>query len=114
MSQPHAPKPEKLDVAAKLLLGRLSPELLKVQLVSSLSQVVEEYSAPAEELMRDQELQGMSNLDDLAEHLHALSPVDLANELVRSNQQVNLKDIPKQPPLEPFKALLAMFQNLQQ
>jgi hypothetical protein len=46
------------------------------------SRVVDDYSAAAEELLQIAELQGISNLDDLAEHLNALRPVDLANEFV--------------------------------
>lgn len=108
-AQDSHPKQGDLNPFAAAALGKLSPESLKVQLVDNLAGVLEDYSAPAEELLQREELQGISNLDDLLEHLHALEPVDLANEFVLANPDLDLKRLPYLPPLEPFKAILAMY-----
>jgi len=100
-----------LNSLAAAALSGLSPELLKVELLNNLSRVMDEYSDSAKELLQTAELRGIRNLDDLAEYLEALSPVELANELVLANPGLDLTRLLYLPPLEPFKAVLAMYMN---
>jgi hypothetical protein len=99
------------QTSSELALGNLSPELVKVQLVSGMSRVLDQYAEAGQELLEQAQLQDLPYLDDVLERVEALSPVDLVNELVRANPQLHLKRLPYLPPLEPLKAVLAMLLN---
>ena len=93
-------------------LGRISPQLLKQELATSLARVLDQYSQAGQELVDNAELGDNVYLEDLLSQAEASDPVLLANELVLANPKFDLKNLPKLPPLEPLKAFLAMLANL--
>lgn len=112
--QHSEPKSPLLNPAARAALGKVSPVLLKQELLDSLMRAIEDYSQAAQELLENAELENNLSLDNLFEQLQAADPVRLANELAQANPQIDLSRVPKQSPLEPLKAILAMLLQAQE
>ena len=100
-----------LQPRAQAALGRLSPQLLKVEVLDLLSAVLEDNEETGQELLDRAQLGQNYSLDELLEVVRNSDPITLANELVEANHEFSLKDLPKRPPLDLLKAVLEMLQN---
>lgn len=93
-----------LETEARLALGKVSPELAWEQVRAQVAYVAEEQSQAGQDLAEHEGLP--IDLPNLREVLGLFNPVRGINLLVYSNPDLDLRDLPKQPALQVFKAVL--------
>jgi hypothetical protein len=105
VSPTQEPKPQ-LSLDAQVALGKVSPQLAWVQVEDQVGQAIEEHYEESEQLRLEYNLP--IDLTNLTEILAETNPVRGVSELQYINQNLDLKNIPKQKPLEVLKAVLRM------
>jgi hypothetical protein len=107
MSQPTVQdRKYRLDPPAEFALGKVTPKLAWEQVQALVAQCLEEYYQAAEELR--QRMNYPVDLRNLQEVLGITDPVRGINNLVYANPDLDLKNLPDQPPLEVLQAVLKM------
>jgi hypothetical protein len=93
---------------ARRALGRVSPELFKLQLEDSLAHVLDEYYAAGQELVGFSQWGENLDLTDVLVAVGNTKPIRLANDMADANPQLPLRALATLPVLEPLKAVLRM------
>ena len=95
-----------INFDAQVALGKVSPQLAWLQLESLVNQAIEVEYEHSQELAEESNLP--IDLTNLTEILAETNPVRGVNEFQYANPKFDLKNIPKQKPLEALKAVLKM------
>ena len=98
-----APKLQ-LDPPVVMALGKVSPELAWEQVQAMVSQALEVYPAQAKDLFK--KMDSREDEEELLDLLGNLPPVEGLNQLHYINREMDLRDIPHQPPLKVLEAVL--------
>lgn len=106
MSKHQDQSAKTLDLGAQLALGRVSPELAWEQVKAMVQHAIEEYAEQSQKAVEKYNLP--VDLGGLSEILGVCSPIKGVSELHYANPNLNLRQIPKQPPLKVLEAVLKM------
>ena len=99
----------RLETEARLALGKVSPELAWEQVRAQVAYVAEEQSAAGLALAEHEELP--IDLPNLLEVMGLINPVRAINLLVYSRPDLELRNVPSQPALQVFKAVLNLMNS---
>jgi hypothetical protein len=101
----------RLTSDARRALGRVSPELFKLRLETSLAGVLDEYYTAGQELVEFAQWGESLDLTDVLLTVQNTDPIRLANAMAARNPGLPLGEPLDLPVFEPLKAVLRTFVN---
>jgi hypothetical protein len=103
---PNQGQSYQLDPETSEALGPKSPELVWLEVKTLVQQAIQNQFRDSENLRR--EMNYPVDLRNLTEVLEVMNPVRGVNQLLYANPDLNLRQIPQEPPLKILQSVLRM------